>query len=159
LNSLSRNYKNSRAQPLLKNGTNDGLSKMTEAQAYFDGLVAQGYTAEQAVGFTRQHFPEFGAAQTPVAVAPVAVAPVAVAAAPGMVMAQPGLVVVQQNKPDTLIAYLLWFFLGFFGIHHIYMGRGVGIFVVAFITFQGLGFWWLADLFLIPGSCSKIRGL
>jgi len=143
---------------------------MTEAQAYFDGLVAQGYTAEQAADFTRQHFPEFGAAQAPVAVAPVAIAVAAapmmaaataspVVGAPGMVMAQPGLVVVQQNKPDTLIAYLLWFFLGFFGIHHIYMGRGVGIFVVAFITFQGLGFWWLADLFLIPGSCSKIRGL
>ena len=49
-------------------------------------------------------------------------------------------------------------FLGFLGVHHLYVGRGVGIFLVALITFQGFGFWWLADLFLIPGSCSKMRG-
>lgn len=60
--------------------------------------------------------------------------------------------------PDVIVAYLLWFFLGWLGVHHLYMGRGVGIWIVSLISLQGLGFWWLADLFLIPGSCSKVRG-
>ena len=60
--------------------------------------------------------------------------------------------------PDVIVAYLLWFFLGWLGVHHLYMGRGVGIWLVSLITFQAIGFWWLADLFLIPGSCSKVRG-
>ena len=62
------------------------------------------------------------------------------------------------EQPSVLIAYLLWFFLGIIGIHHLYIGRGVGIWLLALITAQGLGFWWLADLFLIPSSCSKVRG-
>ena len=67
-------------------------------------------------------------------------------------------VMVNNNQPSVLVAYLLWFFLGGIGIHHLYMGRGVGIFLLAFITFQGLGILWIVDLFLIPSSCSKIRG-
>jgi len=59
--------------------------------------------------------------------------------------------------PDTLVAYLLWFLLGAFGIHHLYIGRGVGVWIISLITFQGLGIWWLLDLFLIPGSCSSRR--
>ena len=95
------------------------------------------------------------------------VQPVQYPAQPGMqqvvqqpvVMAQPTAVMTTAgNKPDVLVAYLLWFFLGFLGVHHLYVGRGVGIFLVALITLQGFGFWWLADLFLIPGSCSKMRG-
>jgi len=62
------------------------------------------------------------------------------------------------DQPSVLIAYLLWFFLGIIGIHHLYIGRGVGIWLLALITAQGLGLWWLADLFLIPGSCAKVRG-
>ena len=38
------------------------------------------------------------------------------------------------------------------------MGRGVGVWLLSLITFQGLGLWWLIDLFLIPSSCSKVRG-
>jgi len=38
---------------------------MTEAQSYYDGLMAQGYTPDQATEFTKQHFPEFGANQSP----------------------------------------------------------------------------------------------
>tara|TARA_Y100001980_G_C14368146_1_gene173911 strand:- start:95 stop:409 length:315 start_codon:yes stop_codon:yes gene_type:complete len=59
--------------------------------------------------------------------------------------------------PDTLVAYLLWFFLGIFGAHHLYIGRGIGIWLVSLFTMQGLGFWWLIDLFLIPGSCASRR--
>jgi len=62
-----------------------------------------------------------------------------------------------QNKPSVAVAYLLWLFLGWIGIHHLYMGRGVGVFLIALITAQGFGLWWLLDLFLIPSSCSKNR--
>ena len=59
--------------------------------------------------------------------------------------------------PDTLVAYLLWLFLGAFGIHHLYIGRGIGVWLISIITFQGLGIWWLIDLFLIPSSCASRR--
>jgi TM2 domain-containing membrane protein YozV len=62
-----------------------------------------------------------------------------------------------QNKPSVAVAYILWLFLGFIGVHHLYMGRGVGVFLIALITGQGFGLWWLLDLFLIPSSCSRIR--
>lgn len=70
-----------------------------------------------------------------------------------MMMAQP-----IRHPPSAILAYVLWFFLGVFGIHHLYMGRGVGVWLLSLITFQGLGLWWLIELFLIPSSCSKVRG-
>ena len=74
-------------------------------------------------------------------------------------MMQPQVVVYshQGSNPNFLVAYILWFFLGIFGVHHLYIGRGIGIWLVSLITMQGLGFWWLIDLFLIPSSCSKMR--
>ena len=68
-----------------------------------------------------------------------------------------GMVVIGNKQPNVTIAYLLWFFLGFFGVHHLYMGRGIGIWLLALFTAQGLGLLWLIDIFLIPQSCSKIR--
>jgi hypothetical protein len=142
---------------------------MSEAQTYYDGLIAQGHAPESATQYTQQHFPGF----VPTAGAPVpapapAPAPVPVMGAPMMgtpavvapMAAQP-VVVMQQpmagNNPSALVAYVLWFFLGWIGIHHLYIGRGIGIWLLSLITFQGLGLWWLVDLFLIPSSCSKIR--
>jgi hypothetical protein len=61
-------------------------------------------------------------------------------------------------QPSVLAAYLLWFFLGWLGVHHLYMGRGIGIWILSLISFQGLFLWWIVDLFLIPSSCSKVRG-
>ena len=65
--------------------------------------------------------------------------------------------IVGNKQPDVVVAYLLWFFLGIFGVHHLYVGRGIGIWLLALITLQGFGLLWFADLFLIPQSCSKIR--
>ena len=62
------------------------------------------------------------------------------------------------NQPDVLVAYLLMFFLGLFGIHHLYMGRGVGVWIISMVTLQGLFVWLFLDLFLIPSSCAKVRG-
>ncbi|MEG3602656.1 MAG: hypothetical protein VX365_04345 [Candidatus Thermoplasmatota archaeon] len=46
---------------------------MADAQSYHDGLVAQGYPADQALAYTRQYYPDF----TPAVAAPVAAAPAA----------------------------------------------------------------------------------
>jgi TM2 domain-containing membrane protein YozV len=70
------------------------------------------------------------------------------------------------NKKSALLAYILWFFLGFFGVHRMYLGRiGSGIvmlvlhglswltywILIGWIGFAILGLWWLIDALLIPG--------
>ena len=53
---------------------------MADAQSYHDGLVAQGYPADQALAYTRQYYPDFTPAAAPVAAAPAAPQPVQPAA-------------------------------------------------------------------------------
>jgi TM2 domain-containing membrane protein YozV len=70
------------------------------------------------------------------------------------------------NKKSALLAYALWFFLGFFGVHRMYLGRvGSGIamlvlhglswltwwILIGWLGFGILGLWWLIDALLIPG--------
>ena len=70
------------------------------------------------------------------------------------------------NKKSALLGYLLWFFLGLFGVHRMYLGRigsGIAMLVlhgVSWLTwwifigwfgFGILGLWWLIDALLIPG--------
>ncbi|GLQ57127.1 TM2 domain-containing protein [Devosia nitrariae] len=72
------------------------------------------------------------------------------------------------EKKSLLVAYLLWFFLGYVGAHRFYLGRPVSgllmlvlsavILVVSLVSFGVLGFlwfliglWWLIDALLIPG--------
>ena len=70
------------------------------------------------------------------------------------------------DKKSALIAYLLWFFLGLFGVHRLYLGRvgsGIGMLVlhgiswvlawvlIGYLGFVVLGLWWLVDALLIPG--------
>ena len=38
---------------------------MSDAQSYYDGLMTQGYSPDQATEFTKQHYPEFGGNPTP----------------------------------------------------------------------------------------------
>ena len=58
---------------------------MTDGQTYYDGLIAQGYPAEQALGYTRQYYPGFSpavAAPAPMPMpAPIPAQPVAQAQA------------------------------------------------------------------------------
>ena len=75
----------------------------------------------------------------------------------GQPMVQSPVQVIGPQK-SVIGAYLLWFFLGWAGIHHLYVGRGIGIWLLSLVSFQGLGVWWLADLFLMPAACSKVRG-
>ena len=235
---------------------------MTGGQEYYDGLITQGYTPDQALQYTQQHFPEFTATAPAVApldafevdqgkvdeiaathgvdagaladtarhfdanqdfilqpselettaqamtntvqppapmaapameapmAAPAMAAPMAAPAmaapamaapmggmpqmaapmaAPGMAapmggmpqMGAPGMttaISMPGNNKNVLVSYLLWFFLGFFGAHHLYMGRGIGIWIVSLITLQGFMVWWLIDAFMIPGSTNMHRG-
>jgi TM2 domain-containing membrane protein YozV len=70
------------------------------------------------------------------------------------------------NRKSALLAYILWFFLGWFGLHRMYLGRvGSGIamlvlhglswlthfILIGFVGFAILGLWWLIDALLIPG--------
>ena len=70
------------------------------------------------------------------------------------------------NKKSALLAYILWFFLGFFGLHRMYLGRvGSGVamlllhglswltyvILIGWVGFAILGLWWLIDALLIPG--------
>jgi TM2 domain-containing membrane protein YozV len=69
----------------------------------------------------------------------------------------------KSMQRSVALAYVLWFFLGYFGIHRIYCGRvGSGLAMLAltvlgsitFVTGIGhlflfiVGVWWLIDLFL-----------
>ena len=198
---------------------------MTGGQEYYDGLITQGYTPDQALQYTQQHFPGFEAtaptvapmdafevdqgkvdeiaathgvdagaladtarhfdanqdfilqpselettaqAMTNTVQPPAPMAAPAMAAAPmaapmgGMPqMGAPGMttaISMPGNNKNVLVSYLLWFFLGFFGAHHLYMGRGIGIWIVSLITLQGFMVWWLIDAFMIPGSTNMHRG-
>lgn len=74
------------------------------------------------------------------------------------------------NRKSVLLGYLLWFFLGWFGVHRMYLGRvGSGLFMLAlhgvswlthfiligYLGFAVLGLWWLIDALLIPGMARR----
>jgi TM2 domain-containing membrane protein YozV len=69
----------------------------------------------------------------------------------------------EVEKKNVVIAYLLWWFLGFFGVHRFYMNRPKSLFmlllgIVSFLTlFIGIGvilfiplwIWWFVDAFFV----------
>lgn len=72
----------------------------------------------------------------------------------------------EANKKSTVVAYLLWFFLGWLGAHRFYLGYVTsGLILLALwlvgtvlsVIYIGLiilaipAVWWFVDLFLIPG--------
>jgi TM2 domain-containing membrane protein YozV len=74
------------------------------------------------------------------------------------------LMLYEANKKTALIAYLLWFFLGWFGAHNFYLGR-IGVAVtqlILTITIVGMlisFFWVIVDAFLIPGWIRRQNNL
>lgn len=75
-----------------------------------------------------------------------------------------------RNEADatgmTIVVYLIWFFLGNFGVHRLVTGRvGSGLtmmllhglgwltwwFGLGFLIWGFVGVWWLIDALLIPG--------
>lgn len=59
---------------------------------------------------------------------------------------------------SKFIAYLLWFFLGWAGVHRFYVGKVVTGIIYLF-TFGVLGFGWLIDLFLLSGHVDTYNAL
>jgi TM2 domain-containing membrane protein YozV len=62
----------------------------------------------------------------------------------------------EANRKTALVAYLLWFFVGFFGGHNFYLKRtGIAVTqLILSITIVGAvvtAVWILVDAFLIPG--------
>jgi TM2 domain-containing membrane protein YozV len=51
---------------------------------------------------------------------------------------------------SKLVAYVLWFFLGFISLHRFYLGK-VGSGILYLVTFQLFGIGWLIDAFLLSG--------
>lgn len=71
---------------------------------------------------------------------------------------------IANEKPSAIVAYVLWFFLGFFGVHRMYLGRWISGFTMlaltgigSLLTFVLIGYiplafvavWWALDLFLV----------
>ena len=69
------------------------------------------------------------------------------------------------NRKSAILAYILWFFLGWFGLHRMYLGRiGSGVamlllqgvswlthfILIGYVGFAILALWWLIDAVLIP---------
>lgn len=67
-------------------------------------------------------------------------------------------------KKSAVVAYLLWLFLGFFGVHRLYAGKILSglimlalclvsmllsLIVVGYLGFVVLGLWWFIDAFLL----------
>ena len=86
---------------------------MSGAQEYYDSLMAQGYTPEQAKGFTQQHFPGFSPAAAMPAPMPAAPQPMVVpmAGAPQMGMPMGGMMpapqmAMQPSSGSSPIGYI-----------------------------------------------------
>lgn len=73
-------------------------------------------------------------------------------------------------KKEVILAYILWFFLGSFGVHRLYMGRtssgilmallhviswALTIFLIGFVGLGLVGLWWFIDAILIMGWVEK----
>lgn len=61
-------------------------------------------------------------------------------------------------RPDKSlgIAYLLWLFLGLFGIHHFYLGKWQrGLWYVFTFAFFGIG--WCVDMFTLPWQVERVN--
>jgi len=78
----------------------------------------------------------------------------------------------QNESKSTVVTYLIWLFLGWFGGHRFYLGRNgsgaamliltvLGFFTLAVfvgaILLAIVGFWVLIDAFLIPGMVNQHR--
>lgn len=64
--------------------------------------------------------------------------------------------VFEEHRKKKRVAYLLWLFLGWFGVHRFYAGETKTGIAQLLLTLTGIGFllvsfwWWLIDAFLIP---------
>lgn len=57
---------------------------------------------------------------------------------------------------STGVTYVLWFFLGFLGVHHFYLGK-IGRGILWLLTAGMFGIGWLIDLFTIPAQVRAVN--
>ncbi len=70
------------------------------------------------------------------------------------------------NRKSALVAYVLWFFLGYLGVHRFYLGRvasgltmlllglisaALTVVLIGYVGLAIIALWWLIDAILIPG--------
>lgn len=76
----------------------------------------------------------------------------------------------EASKKSVLVAYLLWFFLGWLGVHRFYLGYTMSavimvalwligtvlsIILIGYVILLIPALWWVVDLFLIPGMARE----
>jgi len=62
----------------------------------------------------------------------------------------------EKKKKSMLAAYLLWFFLGFLGIHKFYLKKtGMGVLYIFTCALAGIG--WLIDAFITANQVHKLN--
>lgn len=76
----------------------------------------------------------------------------------------------EASRKSILLAYLIWFFLGYGGVHRMYLGRwgsGIAMLVIFGLSwvlmpvligwpiFAVILLWWLVDALLIPGIARR----
>jgi TM2 domain-containing membrane protein YozV len=76
----------------------------------------------------------------------------------------------EARRKSLPVAYLLWFLLGYGGVHRMYLGRWVSglvmlallgistLFTFVLVGYVGLGLvflWWVVDSLLIPGMAQR----
>ena len=76
----------------------------------------------------------------------------------------------EAASKSLVLAYLIWFFLGYGGVHRMYLGRWISglimlaifglslLLTIIFVGYLGLGFiilWWVIDALLIPGMAQR----
>lgn len=59
---------------------------------------------------------------------------------------------------SKFIAYLLWFFLGLFGVHRFYLGK-VGSGILYLLTGGLFGIGWFIDLFTLSSQVDSYNAL
>lgn len=76
--------------------------------------------------------------------------------APAQVPGAPARGFPTNPEKSLAVAYLLWFFLGWIGVHHFYLGkvgRGVGY----LLTFAWFTIGWWIDLFTLPAQVKRLN--
>ncbi len=63
---------------------------------------------------------------------------------------------IANDGPSMVVAYLFWFFLGFFSAHRFYLGQTGSAITQLILNFLIIGLiWTFIDVFLIPGIVRK----